>query len=503
MSKAHTPILVGAGQYSQPKDADPALDPLRLMIIASHNALIDAGKEKLKDLIDTVYVVNIQSLTYEDAPGMLGDALDIKPKHTFYSAVGGNSPQMFVNLAARAIASGKSRAILMAGGEAIYSVRRASKGEIALNWPEKQSPGRIDGEERQGTNSIEGTYGLFPPTHMYAFFETAFRGASGRTIDSHRQYMGRVCEHLSRVASQNPYSWIKTVEPADVLITPTPENRYITYPYTKRMTANMFVDQSAALVMTSEEDAEQLGIDPALWVYPMGGGELNDIWYVSRRPRLHEVPAGSEASRMALDQSGIGLDDIGIFDFYSCFPCAVEIVREELGISENDPRDFSVTGGLPYFGGPMNNYSMHAVATVMEKIRKNPQLHAMVTSMGWYMTKHSVVIYGSKPGRYPWEEIKQKTVQQAIDEKALPEPVEKANGQLTVEAYIVIHDRSGKPERGVVMGRLNNGLRALSDIDAEEKALSRFEEIELVGQTGEVRFDQDTGRNRITFTGIL
>jgi acetyl-CoA C-acetyltransferase len=500
MSNSRTPVLVGVGQYTQRKNVASFLDPMGLMVKTSEMAINDTGKPQIKDAIDALYVVNLQSLTYEDAPGMLSQALGIDPAEKFYSGLGGNTPQKLVNRAAKAIASGKNKAVLITGGEAMYSLRRSIKGEISLAWPKPQSPKRIDEEEKGSVNEIEAAYGLVLPTIMYPFFDTALRGASGRDIESHRRYMGRICEHLSKVASQNPHSWSRKALSADELTVESPKNRYIAYPYTKQMVANMYVDQGAALVMTSEAVAEKLGIDPALWVYPMGGADLKDIWYVSRRPKLHEAPAIGIAAGTAMDQAGVELADIGFFDFYSCFPCAVEMGRKSVGLKEDDPRDLSVTGGLSYFGGAMNNYSMHAVVSTVDRIRKNPSLNALVTSLGWYMTKHSVVVYGKKPGRISWEEKPDDTLQQSVDAKALPDPVQKAEGQLTVEAYIVIHGRDGHPERGVVMGRLADGQRALADIKGDIKMLEKYEKVELVGSTGKVTFDPKLNLNIVSFS---
>ncbi|MFO7965415.1 MAG: acetyl-CoA acetyltransferase [Desulfobacterales bacterium] len=499
MKRHRIPVIVGAGQFTQSKNTENPMDPMGMMANAGRIALSNTGTPAIKKMIDSVYVVNIQSYSYEDAPGLWAAVLGITPHDTFYSAMGGNSPQMLVCRAAKAIASGESRAVLIGGGESVYANRRAAKGEVMLNWPERKFPKRVDGNERRSLDDVEEAYGLLLPTIIYPLFETALRGAAGRSLEAHRRHMGSICEHLTRIAAQNPYSWIQTFETGDVLTAPTAENRYIAYPYTKRMVANMFVDQSAALVMTSEETAESLGIEPSRWVYPMGKAELNDVWYVSRRRRIHESVALAKGAQTSLERAGIGIDDIDVFDLYSCFPCAVEMGRHALGLSERDARDLSVTGGLPYFGGPMNNYSMHAVATVIDYIQKGRSRFAMVTATGWYMTKHAIVVYGTKPGPVSWEDMEDSAIQASIDEEALPGAVKEAAGRLTVEAYTVIHDGSGRPERGLVLGRLSDGRRALADIDDDSGALIRWEEEELVGKRGEVRFDRDSGRNRVTF----
>ena len=273
---------------------------------------------------------------------------------------------------------------------------------------------------------------------MYPFFETALRVLSGRTPEEHRRYLGARCERLARIAARNPQAWERKAADADEITQVTGKNRYVVYPYTIRMMATINVDQAAAVILTSVEAAEKLGIDRTRWVYPMGGAEFRNIWHVSRRPCLHDSPAVTEASRLALGQAGLTLSDIGVFDLYSCFPSAVEIARRALGIPENDGRDLSVTGGLAHFGGPGNNFTLHAIASVVERIRRDRGLKAMVTANGWFNSKHAVGIYGAGEPLHPWEDRDDEPIQRAIDAQALPEPVERAEGRLSVEAYMIL-----------------------------------------------------------------
>jgi acetyl-CoA C-acetyltransferase len=203
---------------------------------------------------------------------------------------------------------------------------------------------------------------------------------------------------------------------------------------------------------------------------------------------------------MALEQAGLTLEDITVFDIYSCFPSAFEIARREIGIPEDDPRDLSVTGGLPFIGGPGNNYSMHAIAAVVDLIRKDRSRKAMVTANGWYLTKHAIGIYTGTPPVHPWNDRDDSLTQHAIDAQALPMPVEKASGSLIVEAYVIRHDNAGKPIQGTIVGRLKNGSRALAVIDADPDGLLLMEKIELVGKQGDVRYDEAIGKNIARFT---
>jgi len=71
MKEKNNLIIVGAAQYTQPKTIHQPLDPLNLMVKTSQMAISDTGVNNLKNLIDTVYMVNINGWSYKDAPGEL------------------------------------------------------------------------------------------------------------------------------------------------------------------------------------------------------------------------------------------------------------------------------------------------------------------------------------------------------------------------------------------------------------------------------------------------
>src|SRR6185369_1581241 len=95
------------------------------------------------------------------------------------------------------------------------------------------------------------------------------------------------------------------------------------------------------------------------------------------RQHLGEAPSAVAAVNHALEVAGLNLDDIDFFDFYSCFPIAVSNITETLGLSPSDARGLTLTGGLPYFGGAGNNYSMHAIAEAVARVREKPGSHAL------------------------------------------------------------------------------------------------------------------------------
>ena len=375
MNPDNHPILVGAAQLVQRWDGRGTPDdPLTLMTRAARAALDDAGPAQLAASVDRVAVVNILTWSYADAPGELAARLGIPARERIYSSIGGNTPQYLVHRAAEALAAGRCRAVLLAGAETGDALAKARKLDRRFDeWPKRAEPLAVEGDARQGVSLTEMAYELFLPSAMYPLIETAIRARAGRSPAAHREFLGKLFARFAAVAATNPIAWFRDAHSAERIATPTADNRYVGYPYTKLMNSIIAVDQAAAIVMTTEAHATALGIDRSRWVYPMGGADLNDVWHVSERPDLARSPAIRAAARRALAQAGLGIDDVTDFDLYSCFPAAVELALDALEIPAEDPRPLTLTGGLPYFGGPGNNYSMHAIAAAVERVRADPR----------------------------------------------------------------------------------------------------------------------------------
>ncbi|MFW9875778.1 MAG: hypothetical protein ACFFG0_21960 [Candidatus Thorarchaeota archaeon] len=495
MSKKNSPVIVGAAQFTQRKNTSPPLDSLSLMVKTGRKAIEDTQAKNIVDFIDAIYMVNISSWSYGDAPGELGRRLSLTPKEKVYLPDGGQSPQMLINQAAEVITSGEHLTVLITGGEAAYSINKKFSGKRPGHWPKKEDPKYINGEKWPITQTVI-KYGLYFPTTAYAIFETALRASSGRKIEEHKRYMGELFERFSKVASKNPFSWTQKHFSAKEIITPSPGNRRVVYPYTKRMCANNFVDQAGTIIVTSEEIAESLNIDRKKWVYIMGGATFKNIDEIYRRPRLDDSPAAREGARIALEQAGLKLNDIDKFDLYSCFPSIVEIFMNELPIKNDDPRDLTLTGGLPFFGTPLSNYSLHAVINTVNSIRADPSLKVMVIANGGYNTKQSIGIYGNKPPKIPWGVRDDSKIQKSILNEILPEPVEKANGEIVIDGYSIIYKRSGEAMRGVAIGTLENGSRTVAFVTKQELLLT-LETQEIVGKTCMVQYDSSIDRNVI------
>jgi acetyl-CoA C-acetyltransferase len=236
--------------------------------------------------------------------------------------------------------------------------------------------------------------------------------------------------------------------------------------------------------MTSVGTARGLGIDPSRWVYLVGCGDARDLWFVTERVNYYSSPAIRLAGGQALGMAGLDIAQIDHFDLYSCFPCAVQIARDMLGIAKDEPRPLTVTGGLPYHGGPGNNYTMHGIAAMMEKLRAARGTKGLINGLGWYMTRHSIGIYGTDPNPGPWMRPDPETYQAGIDRAPHPELAIEPSGRATVETYTVLHDRDGQPTKGIVIGRLQDGRRFVANTPEDRAVLEALMAREAVGTAG-------------------
>jgi acetyl-CoA C-acetyltransferase len=239
--------------------------------------------------------------------------------------------------------------------------------------------------------------------------------------------------------------------------------------------------------MTSVGTARALGIPERKWVYLHGCADGHDHWYVSDRPDLHRSAAIRLGARKALEMAGRRLAEMRFLDLYSCFPSAVEIGCEEIGLAEDDPRGLTLTGRLPYFGGPGNNYVTHSIAHMMRRLRAHPRSFGLVTANGNYVTKHSFGIYSTTPVVGPWQREAPEALQRELD--ALPKATlsPAPDGRARIETYTVMHGKAG-PGYAIVFGRLDeSGHRFVANTPSDPAVLRDLEDRESLGRPGRVR----------------
>lgn len=491
MHERKIPVIVGVGQrVNRAERAAQILEPLELMAQAATAAEEDAGATVLT-AIDSLIVINLISHAYADPAGQLAARLGCNPAEKAMTAMGGNSPQWRVNEAADRIARGEISVAMVAGAEAFHSLKVAARDGTALAWGPKGDPGVVVGDARAGSNAVERAHKAHLPIRIYPLFENALRAAAGLSIDEHRQRIGQLCSGLSRVAATNPYAWFRQEKTAAEITGDTPDNRMICFPYRKYMNAIMTVDQAAAVLITSTERAMQLGIPPSQWVYLRGCGDATDHWYVSDRVNFHTSPAIRLAGQRAMQQAGVGPADLTDVDIYSCFPSALQLGARMLGLPDDGSAELTVTGGLPYHGGPGSNYTTHAIAQIVARLRAATQpRYALATGVGWYLTKHSVGIYSNEPPAAPWHRHDVAGDQASLDAEASPGLAERPRGDATVETYTVVHERDGSASLGVAAVLLPDGRRAWANV-MDKDTLAAMEREEFVGRRGRIEPHDD------------
>jgi acetyl-CoA C-acetyltransferase len=493
-------VLIGVGQRTvRPGERgvgdlplEGASDPLALLEAAARAAFADAGLAQAGiDAVDTIGLVDALAWPAKNPVRLLAEKLGAKPKRELVTKVGGETPLLLLNHVARAIERGDIDVALLGGTHVIKTLRSASaKGvKLALPLGGEGEPTAIT-ENKAGTSARENEYGLMLPASVYPLFENAVRARRGRSLEAHRRAMGALMEPFTRAAAANPYAWFPVERSADELTKPTAANRMVAFPYTKFLNAVIETDQAAALLVCSEEAARRLGVPAEHLVHWWGGGNaVEDPWYPTERPDFADCPALARAARGALADAGVALSDLARFDLYSCFPVAVELACRLLGLAEDDPRGLTVTGGLPYAGGPGNAYCLHSTAGMVERLRADGGV-GLVTGNGWYLTKHSATVLGAEPrdGAHAGD---------APPAPAAPPKIafaDTAEGEGVLETYTVLHDRAGAPERGVVVGRQPDGRRFLAELAPDRAQLEAFLAVEQVGRHG--RVSNANGRNR-------
>lgn len=471
-----TPILVGISQIEQ-REPDPfaADEPITLMKRAVAHAAQDTGNPDILKLASSVRVVR-GIWPYTNPAETIGEAIGQPDAESWLTPYGGNMVQSLVNRSVLDIQAGRHDAIVITGAECGASQARARRAGKKLRWqPGSGEPEKVLGEDVPMSHPAEAAIGLRAPIQMYPIFETALRHARGETIDAHMQRISELWARFSEVAANNPHAWIRDAQDAATIRTPGGANRPVSFPYPKFMNSNSNVDQGAALILTNTEEAKRLGISEDKWVYPWVGTDAHDTYHVSNRENLHSSPAIRIAGNRALELAGLSASELDLVDLYSCFPVAVQVAAAELGLDETRP--LTVTGGLTWAGGPLNNYVMHSIARTAELLRQQTGAKALVTANGGFLTKHAFGVYSCEPPTKPFQH---QDVQAEVDAEPQTALAENFSGDAEIEGYSVMYSADG-PDTGFVAARTSSGERTWGVVkDAD--TLGKMTEEEYVGR---------------------
>ncbi|HZJ26403.1 MAG TPA: acetyl-CoA acetyltransferase [Acidimicrobiia bacterium] len=473
------PCIVGVANHTWREDAP---EPLDMWARVAREAAADAGSSVLT-AVDALDVVFTQTWQYDDPAGRVAERLGITPRRARYSGIGGTTPQVLVQDAVTRILDGESEVALVCGAEALATQRRWRKAGERFPYSFKPAEKRPFPWEAP-FHPAEVAHDVFQAWLTFAMFDNARRARLGVGLDEYRAQLGAQWARFTDVAAANPDAWFRTRRTAEEIITPTADNRMVGYPYTKYMVSIMDVDMAAAVVIASDDAADRLGVPRDRRVYLRGWAYATDPVYVAEHPDLARSPAMEWASQAALAGAGVGIDEVAHLDLYSCFASSVNLARDALGLEPDDPRGFTVTGGLPYHGGAGSDYLAHSIATMVRVLRKDPRAFGLVSGVGMHMTKHVFGVYSATPGAV--------TPPEASPDPVTVPIVERHEGPATVAAYTVVHGSDGAPDWGVAVCDVAGG-RCYARFD-DPGVMAEAERCELVGRPVSVVTDGTVNR---------
>ena len=467
VSDDRIPVIVGVGEITdRPKEIAAGLEPLALLEEALKRAEADSGS-KLLDEIQSLDIVNFLSWRYRDPEIQLANRLGIKPRHANYGPVGGESPIRYLHEAAQRIARGECSVAAVFGAEAQSTATKAGRAGIELPW----TPFAHDVEEPKRGAAFQKPMavklGVFRPVTVYPFYEASSSAHWGQTPREAMAESGQLWSTYSDVAAQNPNAWLKRRFTPDEITTPTPDNRLIAWPYTKLMVANPTVNMGAAVLMTSLAKARAAGIAEDRLIHVWGGASAEEPRDYLIRDQFFESHPQNAVLRAVMDLIGGDGKAFDAIELYSCFPCVPKMARRTLGLGPDVQP--TVTGGLTFFGAPLNTYMTHAACAMVRKLRDGARL-GLLYGQGGFVTKHHGLVLSRQAPPAP---LAQDTSVQAEADRhrgAVPDFVTEASGQGSVESFTVLYGRNGEVEHGVVMLRTPDNARALARVPAHDGA---------------------------------
>jgi len=397
----NTPVLVGVAAVQQKLEDDlHALEPVALMERALRAAAVDAGNVDLLPRADEILVPK-SMWSYSDPGRLLADALGARTATTLLAEFG-ILQQTLLSRACLRIAAGEAGIVLVTGGEARYRAVCASKaGREAFETQQAgEAPDITLRPEDEMWSKVETDSGLGMPVGYYAIMDSALRYKQGLSLDAHRDQMAEMYARMSQLAADNPDAWSSEIVSAETIREHSATNRMLAFPYTKLHNSQWNVDQAAGLIFCSVQIAQQLGIARKKWIFPRAFTESNFMSVVASRRDLGASDGFRIAGQVAMDIAGVSFNQVRLCELYSCFPYAVRVQMHEFGMDPN--RNVSVTGGMSFGGGPLNNFVFQTMARMAKLLRQNPEETGLVTTVSGLLTKQACALWSATPGSSGW-----------------------------------------------------------------------------------------------------
>ena len=468
------PVLVGIGSLQQKGSFEELDEALILMEKATLNAIEDTQAPEIKNIIDEIQIPK-GYWAYRDPGKWIAEKHGFSKAKTSVTKIG-VLQQNLINSACKKIINGDIRASLIVGGEARFKKIQALKE--GLDFEEIQLTVNPD-------HYVKAKEDLYVPEELdalgmmavgyYAIIESAMRHKSKRTIKEHEKFLGDLYERFSEIAAQNPHAWNQRIFTSEEIQNPSTKNQRIAYPYNKLHNSSWNVNQASALILTSEEIANKLNIPSSQRVYPLISSETNHMIGVIQRPDITNPVGLQLAANFLLETAEKNKINPSLFELYSCFPVAVQLFSKSLKVPDNV--DKTITGGMPFAGGPLNNYMLHATAQMLMKIREHKDEIGLITGVSGMMTKQALAIW-SKDYLMDFQSI---DVTNQAEKLEIPIPMsDLQKGEAKVIGCTTLYEKLN-PLKAIFYCEDSQGHRLVLTSD-EEKIIKQVEEEECVGQ---------------------
>ena len=469
------PVIIGVGQLN---DRESVHDSLGLMVEALIRADADAGGGWIGQIDSLSVVAQLSFRELGDCARLLADHFNISPRHvqqTPYPT--GESPTQLLNEAANKIGAGEIGVAAIVGGEALRTSgqRRAAARADSVK-PDFLREAAVP--ENSTITALAGSiehlahYGLVAPTDVYPLYENATRAAWGQSLAEAQAESGVIWAGMSQVAEANPNAWIRTALPTEAILSPDADNRPITFPYQKRMVANSSVNQGAAFIVTSLARARAAGLADERIIHVGMGAAAHTPHNLLKRDQYASSAAIDVTLEQTLKRNNLTVADLTDVELYSCFPCIPKMARRVIDWPVDRP--ITAFGGLTFGGGPVGNYMSHAVASMVDKLRRDKGT-ALLFANGGYATHNHAVVISSEPltnATFPHD------IDCNAEAKARRGPVPEVDGdyagEAVIETYTVFYNRDGSARVGTVIAQTPEGKRVLASVPASDVAMITF-----------------------------
>ena len=499
----NTPIIIGVGQVSERiGEADyRERSPMNLAGDALTAALADAGaKHKLAPAIDTIAAIRqfeISGTRFEpvfgcanNPPRAIGRRVGANPKRAILEIVGGQGPQRLVGELAAEIAAGRSQLAAIVGSEAISTTRALAARGATRDWSETRR-GTIEDRGYGHDGVYDATlvrHGAGTPIASYALAENVRRERLGLSLDDYRQKIGALFAPFTQIAAANPHSAAPVVRGAAELAQLDERNRLVAEPYGRLVVSRDQVNQGAAIVLASAGEARRLGVPEDRWVHIHAVSDCAEPSLLSR-PDLEQSPAAIAAISSALEIARSSWKNIDFVDLYSCFAIPVFNLLDGFELAPDDPRGWTLTGGLPFFGGAGNNYAAHAIAEAVARCRAAPGSRALVGANGGIMSKYAAAVYSTEPADWSasrWTSLPKRAAGFRV--------LDAFDGECTVDSFTIQPGKTG--EVATIIGRADDARFVANSDDPGICAELRAGPV--AGRKARVE-EAEPGRNRFWF----